>query len=94
MVGPNKQSQISNLYKKRSPFLGQKEQLKNLDKVIPSALKKKDIQKMVPDEFDEVIELSEKMVIDWVHAYMEEIDRIQNFFINKQESLINEFISL
>ena len=31
---------------------------------------------MVPDEFDEVIELSEKMVIDWVHAYMEEIDRI------------------
>ena len=49
---------------------------------------------MIPDELDEVIELSEKLAIDWVHAYMEEVERIQKFFTIKQDSLINEFISL
>ena len=57
-------------------------------------LKKKDIQNMIPDEVDETIELSEQLTIDWVHAYMEEINRIDNFFMTKQDALINEFISL
>ena len=49
---------------------------------------------MIPDEVDETIELSEQLTIDWVHAYMEEINRIDNFFTTKQDALINEFISL
>ena len=49
---------------------------------------------MIPDEVDETIELSEQLTIDWVHAYMEEINRIDSFFTTKQDALINEFISL
>ena len=49
---------------------------------------------MIPDEVDEAVELSEKLTIEWIHAYMEEVDRIQRFFTNKENALINDFISL
>ena len=49
---------------------------------------------MVPDEVDDVIELSEKLTIEWIHAFLEEINRIENFFLTKQDALINEFIAL
>ena len=49
---------------------------------------------MVPDEDDEIKEGSENLTVQWVHAFLEEIERIEYFFKSKQEELINEFISL
>ena len=57
-------------------------------------LKKSDIDNMVPDEYDEVIELSEKLTIEWVHAFLGEMERVEDFFKMKQDGLINEFIAL
>ena len=48
----------------------------------------------MPDVHDEVIELSESLTIDWVHAFLEEMNKIENFFVKKQDELINEFIGL
>ena len=64
-----------------------------LSDLVPK-LNKKDIINMVPDAADEVIEQSEILTVDWVHAFLEEINRIEGFFINKQDDLINEFIAL
>ena len=49
---------------------------------------------MVPDEDDDIKEESENLTVQWVHAFLEEIERIEQFFKSKQEELINEFISL
>ena len=34
------------------------------------------------------------MTIQWLHAFLEEIERIEHFFQSKQEELINDFIHL
>ena len=34
------------------------------------------------------------MTIEWIHAFLDEIYRIDDFFREKQDDLINEFISL
>ena len=76
MLLQNEKTFISNQFAKVSPFTNQSEEFNKLNKVIPSALKKKDIQNMIPDKVDEAVELSEKLTIEWIHAYMEEVDRI------------------
>ena len=67
----------------------------DVDKIsdIVPKMKKQDITNMVPDVRDEVIEQSEILAVDWVHAFLEEIDRIEEFFVTKQDDLINEFIA-
>lgn len=51
-------------------------------KFVPE-LCKKDIDNMVPDDRDEIIEESERLTINWVHAFLEEINRVEQFFITK-----------
>ena len=53
-------------------------------KLVPE-LRKKDISNMVPDERDELTEQSEALTIGWVHAFLEEINRIDTFFVTKQD---------
>ena len=55
-----------------------KEQSKLL-KLVP-ALKKKDFENMRPDEQDEVVKESEQITIQWIHAFLDEIYRIDDFF--------------
>jgi len=35
---------------------------------------------MQPDERDEVIEFSEELTINWIHAFLDEVYRIDDFF--------------
>ena len=46
-------------------------------------LTKKDIENMVPDLKDEITEQSEVLTVEWVHAFLEEINKIENFFLTK-----------
>ena len=48
---------------------------------------------MIPDDDDIQLE-SEELTIQWLHAFLEEIERIEHFFQSKQEELINDFIHL
>ena len=47
-----------------------------------------------PAKKDETIIKSEKLALDWIHAYLDEVYRIDDFFKAKQDELINEFICL
>ena len=64
-----------------------------IENLIPE-LKKKDVQKMQPDKRDQLLENSEQVTIDWIHAFLDETYRIDDFFKNKQTELINSFIDL
>lgn len=57
-------------------------------------LKKKDVENMKPGERDEAIEEAERLTIEWVHAFLDEVYRIDDFFKSKQNELINNFIGL
>ena len=49
---------------------------------------------MKPDERDDVIEYSEQLTVEWIHAFLDEIYRIDDFFKARQTELINNFIGL
>ena len=57
-------------------------------------LKRKDFANMMPDERDEVTAQSEQLCIEWIHAFLDEIYRIDDFFTARQKDLIDEFIGL
>ena len=42
----------------------------------------------------EVLEQSKELATIWIAAYLEEINRIEQFFLQKQNDLINQFILL
>lgn len=47
-----------------------------------------------PKEKDESVKRAEQMTVEWIHAFLDEVYRIDDFFKERQDSLINEFISL
>lgn len=75
-----------------------KQKKKNLQRrasqLIPE-LKPKDLKLMIRDSQDENLrEDSEQLTVEWIHAFMDEIYRIDNFFQSKQTELIDNFIAL
>ena len=66
---------------------------KVIEGLVPE-LKKKDIANMQPDERDDIVEHSETLSVEWIHAFLDEIYRIDDFFKEKQTELINNFIGL
>lgn len=67
--------------------------LQKMESLVPK-LQKRDVANMQPDERDAVIEEAERLTIEWVHAYLDEVYRIDDFFKTKQTELINSFIQL
>lgn len=63
------------------------------ESLVPT-LKKRDKLNMEPDERDDVVEYSEQMAVEWIHAFLDETYRIDDFFKSKQLELINNFIVL
>ena len=49
---------------------------------------------MKPDERDEVVDYSLTLTVEWIHAFLDEVYRIDDFFKQKQTELINNFIGL
>jgi hypothetical protein len=46
---------------------------------VPNILKK-DLEQMVPDEHDEIFEMSEKLAFEWISLYLQEADRVEGFY--------------
>ena len=81
---------MSNRRSGKLPVGVEKERLENL---IPS-LKKRDVRNMQPDRRDSRVAYSEQLTVEFIHAFLDEIYRIDDFFNNKQVELINSFIAL
>jgi len=64
-----------------------------MENLVPD-LKKKDLANMTPDERDDSVLQSEELTVDWIHAFLDEVYRVEDFFKGKQEELINSFIGL
>ena len=63
--------------------------------LVPMAMRKQDLDNMQrPEGRDESVKRAESLTIEWIHAFLDEIYRIEDFFKEKQDELINEFISL
>ena len=54
-------------------------QLQRIESLVPE-VKKKDLANMQPDERDDIIEESEQLTVNWIHAFLDEIYRIDDFF--------------
>lgn len=67
--------------------------LRQMEKLVPE-LKKKDLENMQPDERDDQVMFAEELTVKWVHTFLDEIYRIEDFFKSKQTELINQFIGL
>lgn len=55
---------------------------------------KEDIKNLKPDEEDEIFQASEEMTFEWIEMFLSDVNRIERFFTDKKEHLINEFISM
>ena len=78
-----------------APNLEKFEALRGVEALVPE-IKQKDFDILISktDIKDEVLKQSEELATLWISAYLEEIDRIENFFLQKQNDLINQFILL
>lgn len=47
---------------------------------------------MKPDLRDDSVRLAEKLTLGWMHAFLDEVYRIDDFFKSKQNELISAFI--
>ena len=64
-----------------------------MENLLPE-LNKKDLANMIPDERDEFVIQAEELTIGWLHAFLDEVYRVDAFFNEKQIELINSFIGL
>ena len=63
--------------------------------LVPTDLRKRDVKNMQPPaKKDESIIKAEKLTLEWIHAYLDEVYRTDDFFKAKQDELIDEFICL
>ena len=86
-------SQLSDSAKSRRSAQFAGSALQKMESLVPK-LQKRDVANMQPDERDAVIEEAERLTIEWIHAFLDEVYRIDDFFKTKQTELINSFIGL
>ena len=55
---------------------------------------KADLKNLEPEEGDEVFQASEALAFEWIELFLSDVNRIERFFVDKKESLINEFIAM
>jgi hypothetical protein len=56
-------------------------------------MEKQDILNLHEDEQDDVFFASEELAFEWIECFMADVDRVEKFFKEKEESLINDFIA-
>lgn len=54
----------------------------------------KDDIKNLENENDEIHQISEEMAFEWIELFLSDVNRVERFFTDKKESLINEFIAM
>lgn len=73
--------------------MNEMEDAEALENFIPE-MKKKDVDILMQDfEIDEeVLRASEELSAVWISSYLDEIQRVETFFLTKLSELINQFI--
>jgi len=51
-----------------------------------------DLDNLQEGEEDDVFLASEELAFEWIEFFLTDVNRIEKFFKEKQEALINEFI--
>lgn len=54
----------------------------------------KDDLKNLEDEDDDIHQISEEMAFEWIELFLSDVNRVERFFLDKKEQLINEFIAM
>ena len=69
-------------------------QLENqVNEVVPQ-MHKADLKNLEETDNDEVFHASEEMTFEWIELFLSDVNRIERFFVEKKESLINDFIAM
>ena len=55
---------------------------------------KADLKNIEETDNDEIFHASEEMAFEWIEMFLSDVNRIERFFVEKKESLINEFIAM
>ena len=63
-----------------------------VQQIVPQ-MSKEDI-KNLENENDEIHQISEEMAFEWIELFLSDVNRVERFFTDKKESLINEFIAM
>lgn len=65
----------------------------HVNEVVPQ-MHKADLKNIEETDNDEVFHASEEMTFEWIEMFLSDVNRIERFFVEKKESLINEFIAM
>jgi len=57
-------------------------------------MKKSDLINLEETDNDVVFQVSQELAYEWIELFLSDVNRIEKFFSNKKESLINEFINM
>ena len=55
---------------------------------------KYDLKNMEDDDEDEIFFASEELAFEWIEFFLSDVNRIERFFLEKKDALINEFIAM
>lgn len=55
---------------------------------------KYDLKNMEDEDEDEIFFASEELAFEWIEFFLSDVNRIERFFLDKKDSLINEFIAM
>lgn len=57
-------------------------------------MKKSDLNNLEETDNDLIFQVSEEMAFEWIELFLSDVNRIERFFSDKKDSLINEFINM
>jgi len=68
-------------------------QYENQVNEVVNHMKKADLNNLEETDNDLVFQVSEEMAFEWIELFLSDVNRIERFFSDKKDSLINEFIN-
>jgi hypothetical protein len=57
-------------------------------------MRKADLNNLEETDNDLVFQVSEELAFEWIELFLSDVNRIERFFSEKKDSLINEFINM
>ena len=76
-----------------SMTLGYKQYENQVNEVV-NHMKKADLNNLEETDNDLIFQVSEEMAFEWIELFLSDVNRIERFFSDKKDSLINEFINM
>ena len=68
--------------------------MQQMQELLPQQMKKADVEDLESVYDDGTLIKSENLTVEWIHAFLGEVQRVDDFFSKKQNELIDQFITL